>query len=229
MKILPSFCVLIAFVLALPLSLHAQDYPAKPVRIIVPFQPGGGSDTLARLLAGKLNAKWGQPVIVENRAGAGGNLGAEFVAKSLPDGYTLLISSPGPVVINKSLYARLGFDPDGFVPVSIIATNYGVLAVHPKVGLDSIAQCGPRTCMDIALHLCSAQGVVPATSAQAFAVLAERGVIDPGLAQRLQRAVGFRNVLVHEYTELDWKIVIQVLRTGTKDLAEFGKAVLGLI
>lgn len=82
-----------------------------------------------------------------------------------------------------------------------------------------------QNCMDIALHLCSAQGVVPATSAQAFAVLADRGLIDRDLAQRLQRAVGFRNVLVHEYTEVDWKIVLQMLRTGTRDLADFGKAV----
>ena len=174
MKILPSFCVLIAFVLALPHSLHAQDYPAKPVRIIVPFQPGGGSDTLARLLAEKLNAKWGQPVIVENRAGAGGNLGAEFVAKSLPDGYTLLISSPGPVVINKSLYARLGFDPDGFVPVSIIATNYGVLAVHPKVGLDSIAQliAAAKASPDKLNYASAGSGTTPHLAGELFKSLA---------------------------------------------------------
>jgi tripartite-type tricarboxylate transporter receptor subunit TctC len=131
---------LLTLALALPLALHAQDYPAKPVRIVVPFLPGGGSDTLARLLAEKLSAKWGQPVVVENRAGAGGNLGAGFVAQSPPDGYTVLISSPGPVVINQSLYKGLAFDPDGFVPVSIIATNYGVLAVHPRAGMDSVAQ-----------------------------------------------------------------------------------------
>ena len=86
-----------------------------------------------------------------------------------------------------------------------------------------------QNCMDIALHLCSAHGVVPETSAQAFAVLADRGLIDRDLAQRLQRAVGFRNVLVHEYTEVDWKIVMQVLRTGTRDLADFGKAVAKLL
>lgn len=84
-------------------------------------------------------------------------------------------------------------------------------------------------CIDIALHLCASQGTVPATAAQAFSVLSERGMIDRSLAQKLQRAVGFRNVLVHEYTELDWKIVMQVLRTGTRDLGEFGKAVLVLL
>jgi tripartite-type tricarboxylate transporter receptor subunit TctC len=119
---------------------NAQDYPAKPIRLIIPFQPGGGSDTLARLLGERLTAKWKQPVIVENHAGAGGNLGAEIVAKAAPDGYTLLISSPGPVVINKNLYDKLSFDPDGFEPVAIIATNYGVLAVNPKTGLESVGQ-----------------------------------------------------------------------------------------
>ena len=130
---------LLLFALALPLALHAQDYPSRPVRIVVPFQPGGGSDTLGRLLAEKLTARWGQPVVVENRAGAGGNLGAGFVAQSSPDGHTLLLSSPGPVVINQSLYKSLPFDPDGFVPVSVIATNYGVLAVHPRTGLADVA------------------------------------------------------------------------------------------
>ena len=84
-------------------------------------------------------------------------------------------------------------------------------------------------CIDIALHLCAAHGAVPPTAAQAFSVLAERGMIDRALAQKLQRAVGFRNVLVHEYTEVDWKIVMQVLRTGTRDLGAFGKAVLALL
>lgn len=86
-----------------------------------------------------------------------------------------------------------------------------------------------QTCIDIALHLCAAQGVVPPTAARAFSVLAERGLIEKGLAQRLQRAVAFRNLLVHEYAELDWKIVTQVLRTGTRDLADFGAAVLELL
>lgn len=86
-----------------------------------------------------------------------------------------------------------------------------------------------QNCIDIAYHLCAAHGVIPPTAAAAFAELAKRGIIDPGLAQRLQRAVGFRNVLVHEYTEIDWKIVMQVLRTGTKDLAEFGKAVVAVL
>ena len=86
-----------------------------------------------------------------------------------------------------------------------------------------------QNCIDIAYHLCAAHGTVPPSASEAFGVLAERGVIERGLAQRLQRAVGFRNVLVHEYAEVDWKIVMQVLKTGTRDLAGFGKAVVALL
>lgn len=86
-----------------------------------------------------------------------------------------------------------------------------------------------QTCIDIAFHLCGAHGVVPATAAEAFAQLARRGLIERSLAQRLQRAVGFRNVLAHEYTEVDWKIVMRVIRTDTRDLAAFGKAVVKML
>jgi uncharacterized protein YutE (UPF0331/DUF86 family) len=82
-----------------------------------------------------------------------------------------------------------------------------------------------QTCADIAFHLCGAHGGVPTTAGEAFEGLAKRGLIERRLAERLQRAVGFRNVLVHEYTEVDWKIVMQVIRTGTRDLAAFGKVV----
>ena len=86
-----------------------------------------------------------------------------------------------------------------------------------------------QTCIDIAFHLCGVHGVVPTSAAEAFAQLATRGLIERSLAERLARAVGFRNVLVHEYAEVDWKIVMQVMRTGTRDLADFGKAVLKLL
>jgi uncharacterized protein YutE (UPF0331/DUF86 family) len=86
-----------------------------------------------------------------------------------------------------------------------------------------------QTCMDIAFHICGAHGVVPTTAAEAFSELAKRGLIGRPLAGRLQLAVGFRNVLVHEYVEVDWKIVMQVLRSGTGDLAAFGKVVLKLL
>ena len=86
-----------------------------------------------------------------------------------------------------------------------------------------------QTCIDIAFHLCGARGVVPTTAAEAFAQLAKLGLVERGLAQRLQRAVGFRNVLAHEYTEVDWNIVMRVIRTGTRDLAAFGKAVVKML
>jgi uncharacterized protein YutE (UPF0331/DUF86 family) len=86
-----------------------------------------------------------------------------------------------------------------------------------------------QTCIDIAFHLCGARGVVPTTAAEAFAQLAKLELIERSLAQRLQRAVGFRNVLAHEYVEVDWKIVMRVIRTDTRDLAAFGKAVVKLL
>ena len=86
-----------------------------------------------------------------------------------------------------------------------------------------------QTCIDIAFHLCGARGVVPVTAAQAFAQMAKLEVIETSLAERLQRAVGFRNVLAHEYTEVDWKIVMRVIRTDTRDLADFGKAVVKML
>ena len=165
---------LLLFALALPLALHAQDYPSRPVRIVVPFQPGGGSDTLGRLLAEKLTARWGQPVVVENRAGAGGNLGAGFVAQSSPGGHTLLLSSPGPVVINQSLYKSLPFDPDGFVPVSVIATNYGVLAVHPRTGLADVAAlvAAARAAPDKLNFASAGSGTTPHLAGELFKSLA---------------------------------------------------------
>lgn len=125
--------LLLGVALALPLACLAQDFPTKPIRIVVPVPPGGAADTLARIVGEKLTAKWGQPVIVENRPGAGGNIGAEFVYNALPDGYTLLLSPPGPLAINKSLYKNIRYDSDAFVPVSVIAANPNVLLVHPKV------------------------------------------------------------------------------------------------
>ena len=86
-----------------------------------------------------------------------------------------------------------------------------------------------QTCIDVAFHLCGAHGVVPTSAAEAFAQLAKRALIERSLAQRLQRAVGFRNVLAHEYTEVDWKIVMRVIRTDTRDLAAFGKAVVNML
>ncbi len=107
--------------LALAPQAMAQTWPTKPVRLIVPQAPGGASDALARVIGQKLTEKWGQQVVVENRAGAGGNIGTEAVAKSPPDGYTLLIVA-NPFTVNPSLFAKLPYDPvRDFQPISLLA------------------------------------------------------------------------------------------------------------
>jgi tripartite-type tricarboxylate transporter receptor subunit TctC len=122
-----------SFGLALALSARAQDYPARPIRIVVPYPAGGSADLLPRIFAEKLGAKWGQPVLVENRPGAGGNVGAEVAYKAEPDGYTLFATAPGPLIVNQNLYRKLAFDPSQFVPVSVMAVIPNVLLVNPKV------------------------------------------------------------------------------------------------
>jgi len=112
---------------------HAA-WPEKPVRIVVPFAPGGATDVVARALGQRLGALWKQQVIVENKPGAGGNIGADAVAKAAPDGYTLLLASPAEVAINPFLYAKMPFDPaKDLVPVSKAASAPLVLVVHPSV------------------------------------------------------------------------------------------------
>jgi len=109
----------------------AQDYPTRPVTILVPQAPGGASDTLARIVAQKLSETWGQSVVVENRPGAGGNIGMEYVAKSSADGYTLLMSYVGTHAINGTLYKRLTFSPEkDFTPVASLATLPFVVVAH---------------------------------------------------------------------------------------------------
>ena len=112
----------------------AHAFPDKAVRIIVPFPPGGATDVVARSLGQRLSALWKQPVVIENKAGAGGNIGADAVAKAEPDGYTLLLASPAEVAINPFLYKSMTFDPEkDLVPVSKAATAPLVLVVHPSV------------------------------------------------------------------------------------------------
>ena len=122
-----------AGLLAAALIAHAQNYPAKPVRIVVGFAAGGPTDVVGRLLSQKLTEKWGQPVVVEPRTGAGGNIAAEFVARSPADGYTLLVPAFAHAV-NPSLYPNLPFDTEkDFVPVGLLTTSANLLAVHPSV------------------------------------------------------------------------------------------------
>jgi tripartite-type tricarboxylate transporter receptor subunit TctC len=109
------------------------DWPSRPIKFVVPYPPGGPTDLMARILAPKLQAALGQPVIVENRSGAGGNLGTDQVAKSTADGYTLLLAASGPMAVNKSLYKTLPFDPlKDLAPVAQISSFPLVLEVHPS-------------------------------------------------------------------------------------------------
>src|SRR6266702_284731 len=100
-------------------SARAQTYPDRTVKIIVPFPAGGTADIIPRVVGEWLSRKWRQPVIIENRTGAAGNIGAEAAFHAEPDGYTLLASPPPPLVINQSLYPKLGFDPNAFAPVIV--------------------------------------------------------------------------------------------------------------
>src|SRR5467141_604710 len=120
-------------VLASPLSARADDYPSRPIKLLVGASPGGTTDTMARAIAPPLSSSLGQPVVVENRPGAGGNLAADAVAKSAPDGLTLLVSFTSPT-INATLYPKLPFDPVAdFTPISMIAKVPSLLVGHPKV------------------------------------------------------------------------------------------------
>lgn len=141
-------------VLALGMSqpyAHASRYPDRPIRLVVPLAPAGTTDILARLVAQRLTAAFGQPVIVDNRPGAGGNIGNEVVARSAADGYTLLMAVP-PLVINPSLYTKVGYRPiDDYTPISLIASVPVVLAVNPGLparsvkDLISLAKASPGT------------------------------------------------------------------------------------
>src|SRR5689334_19089222 len=114
-------------------SAAAQDYPNRTVHLIVPQAPGGATDAIGRALGQKLSERWGQPVVIENRAGAGGVVGTDFVAKAVPDGYTLLVTYEGSQAINQSLYEKLPFDSlKDFVPVATIAVTPFILIVGPK-------------------------------------------------------------------------------------------------
>jgi tripartite-type tricarboxylate transporter receptor subunit TctC len=117
---------------ALALPAAAQDYPSRAVRIIVPFPAGGTADVMPRVVGDWLSRKWGQPVIIENKAGAAGNIGAEVAYKADPDGYTLLSAPPPPLVINQNLYPSLSFDPTRLVPISVMGIVPNALVVNPK-------------------------------------------------------------------------------------------------
>ena len=116
-------------------------YPLKPIRFVVPYTPGGGTDLMARALAQRMSESMGQSLIVENRAGAGGNLGMEFVARSSPDGYTIALALTAQYVVNPALYPKLPYDPvKDYAPIMLVARNPYVLVVHPTVPVNSLQQ-----------------------------------------------------------------------------------------
>ena len=119
----------------------AQQYPSRPIRFIVPFAPGGGADVIARTLSDRLGQSLGQPVLVENKPGAGATVGADLVAKSAPDGYTLLYGTPGPQIINPYLMKKLPYDPvHDFAPISRLVVVPNLLVVHPSVPAKTVQE-----------------------------------------------------------------------------------------
>ncbi|MBI4191888.1 MAG: tripartite tricarboxylate transporter substrate binding protein [Betaproteobacteria bacterium] len=131
-----------ACLLAVCLDAAAQTpYPGKPVRWVVPYPPAGGADIVVRIIAQRLAASTGQPVVVENRAGAGGNVGSEMVAKAAPDGYTILLANVAPMAINVTLYAKLPYDPvRDFAPITLLASFPNVLVLHPSLPARSVTE-----------------------------------------------------------------------------------------
>jgi tripartite-type tricarboxylate transporter receptor subunit TctC len=126
--------------LAPALALAQADFPARAIKIIVPLAPGGTADILPRIIGEKLSIRFGQPVVIENRAGGGQHIGTEAVARAEPDGYTLLASAAGPLVINPSLSPSLSYDPAAFAPVTIMASLPYVLVVNPRVPVSNVAE-----------------------------------------------------------------------------------------
>ncbi len=119
----------------------AQAYPSKPIRLVVPFPPGGSLDVVARAIGQKLTEAWGQPVVIDNRPGAGGNIGADLVAKSAPDGYTILEGALSTHAVNVSLYGKMPYDPiKDFAPITLVATTPNVLVVNPTLPVNSVPE-----------------------------------------------------------------------------------------
>jgi tripartite-type tricarboxylate transporter receptor subunit TctC len=172
-----KFCALVSAVLGTALfafPTFGQEYPSRPVRLVVPFAAGGPNDIIARLVGGRLSEALGQPIVVENRPGAGGNIGTDFVAKAAPDGYTLLSAGPGSLIINPLLGSVPYDTARDFAPVSLMASAPNVLVVHPSLPAKSVkelielARARPR-------HLNYASGgpgSTPHLSGALFAVMA---------------------------------------------------------
>jgi tripartite-type tricarboxylate transporter receptor subunit TctC len=127
--------------LAVPAPGQAQTaYPNRPVKLVIPFPAGGINDVLARIIGDKLQAKWGQPIIIENKTGAGGNIGADALYNAPPDGYTWTIAPPGPLSINQTLYKRLTYKPDEFVPLTVVGAVPNVAFVRNETPASSLTE-----------------------------------------------------------------------------------------
>jgi tripartite-type tricarboxylate transporter receptor subunit TctC len=130
-----------AMLAALPRPAEAEGaFPSKPIKFIVPFPAGGINDVLARLAADKLQAKWGQPIIIEQKTGAGGNIGADLAAQAEPDGHTLFVTAPGPLAINQSLYKKLSYKPEDFVPITVLGSVPNVAIVKKELPANSLKE-----------------------------------------------------------------------------------------
>jgi tripartite-type tricarboxylate transporter receptor subunit TctC len=127
--------------MALPSVSTAENaFPSKPIKFIVPFPAGGINDVLARITADKLQAKWGQPIIIEQKTGAGGNIGADLASQAEPDGHTLFVTAPGPLAINGNLYKKLTYKPEDFVPITVIGSVPNVTIVRKDLPVNSLRE-----------------------------------------------------------------------------------------
>ena len=134
-------CVLLASACGLGGSASAQSFPSKPIRMVVGFAPGGPADVMARLIGQRISGTLGQSVVIDNRPGAGGTIGARAVAESDPDGYTLLLGNTSTLVISPLIYKNVGYDPvKGFAPIAMLGTTSNLLIVNPGLGVTSVQE-----------------------------------------------------------------------------------------
>ena len=139
-RILAAGAVGILAMLAASFACAQGTFPTRTVRFIVPFPGGGINDVLARIVGEKLQTRWGQPIVIENKTGAGGNIGAELAYQSEGDGYTLLLSPPGPLAVNQSLYKQLSYKPQEFVPITVVGSVPNVVIVRKELPLNSLKE-----------------------------------------------------------------------------------------
>ncbi|HKH00578.1 MAG TPA: tripartite tricarboxylate transporter substrate binding protein, partial [Bradyrhizobium sp.] len=140
MKILCAALAVLGAVLAPYFALGQSAYPARSVKFIVPFPAGGINDILTRIIAEKLQVKWNQPIVVENKPGAGGNIGADLAYNAEPDGYTLFLCPPGPLAVNHSLYKQLSYKPSEFVPITLVGSVPNIAIVRKELPVNSLKE-----------------------------------------------------------------------------------------